>query len=153
MESEGLILLTNDGTLTQRLTHPRYEHDKEYHVLVQGQVKRAVLRTLRAGVELEDGKTAPTQVDRLDESPWGGSSREKTWLRVVLHQGRKRQIRRMCRAVGLTVRRLIRVRIGPLELQDLLPGAYRPLTRAQVRALRTATESSRQQASRSKGAG
>jgi 23S rRNA pseudouridine2605 synthase len=150
LDSEGLILLTNDGLLTQRLTHPRYEHRKEYHVLVQGQVKRVALRTLREGVELEDGKTAPAQVDRLDESPWGGASRGQTWLHIILHQGRKRQIRRMCHEVGLSVQRLIRIRIGPLELQNLSPGVYRPLTRAQVRALRAATEPSRQQASRPK---
>lgn len=140
LDSEGLILLTNDGTLTQRLTHPRYEHDKEYHVLVSGQVKRVILRTLREGVELEDGKTAPAQVERLDEALWGISSRGQTWLRFVLHQGRKRQIRRMCHAVGLTVQRLIRVRIGPLELGDLASGAYRTLTRAEVRTLRATTE-------------
>lgn len=150
LDSEGLVLLTNDGALTQQLTHPRYEHNKEYHVLVSGQVKRAMLRTLKEGVELEDGKTAPAQVDRLDDSPLRTTSRGQTWLRFILHQGRKRQIRRMCRAVGLAVQRLIRIRIGPLELGDLAPGAYRALTRAEVRALQASVEPFRQQESRPK---
>ncbi len=140
LDSEGLILLTNDGALTQKLCHPRYKHAKEYHVLVQGSVKRAALRAWRAGVKLDDGKTASAQAERLDESPWGRAQRGQTWLRMTLHQGQKRQIRRMCHAVGLAVQRLIRVRIGPLKLDDLTPGEYRSLTRAQVRALQSAVK-------------
>jgi len=136
LDSEGLILLTDDGVLTQRLTHPRYEHEKEYHVLVRGKLTTAVLRTLRTGVELEEGPTAPARVDRLPRSPYGLAAMGETWLRIVLHEGRKRQIRRMCEATHLYVVRLVRVRIGPLTLEGLPPGAYRPLTRDELTALR-----------------
>lgn len=138
LDSEGLILLTDDGALTQHLTHPRYEHDKEYHLLVRGHVNAATLRALRTGIDLEEGKTAPARVDQLDRSPWGESQRGETWLRLVLHEGRKRQIRRMCEATHLYVVKLIRVRIGPLTLEGLPPGAYRPLTRDELTALRQA---------------
>lgn len=136
LDSEGLILLTDDGALTQRLSHPRYEHDKEYHVLVRGKVSTAVLRALRTGIELEDGPTAPARVDQLARSPWGNAAPGETWLRIVLHEGRKRQIRRMCEATHLYVVRLVRVRIGPLTLEGLPAGAYRPLTRDELTALR-----------------
>lgn len=136
LDSEGLILLTNDGALTDRLTHPRYEHDKEYHVLVSGQVTRGALQALRQGIALEEGTTSPARVERLDASPWGEPHQRQTWLRIVIHEGRKRQVRRMCNAVGLRVQRLIRVRIGSLELGNLAPGRYRPLTRAEVQHLR-----------------
>jgi pseudouridine synthase len=136
LDSEGLILLTDDGELTQRLTHPRYGHSKEYFVLVRGTPMRNVLRALRQGIELEDGVTAPAQVSQAEETPWGPAPRGQTWLRVVIREGRKRQIRRMCAAVDHPVQRLIRVRVGPVELDDLPLGAYRPLTRAERRRLR-----------------
>ncbi len=136
LDSEGLMLLTDDGALTQHLTHPRYEHDKEYHILVRGHINAATLRALRTGVELDDGKTAPARVDQLQRSPWGSGQRGETWLRLVLHEGRKRQIRRMCEATHLFVVKLVRVRIGPLTLEGLPPGAYRPLTRDELTALR-----------------
>jgi pseudouridine synthase len=136
--SEGLLLLTDDGELTQRLTHPSYEHSKEYMVLVRGTPSPDALRALRAGIELEDGRTAPARVGRVDNTPWGRASRGQMWLRFVLHEGRKRQIRRMCEAVGLEVRRLVRVRIGPIELGDLEAGAHRALTESEVRQLRRA---------------
>jgi 23S rRNA pseudouridine2605 synthase len=134
--SEGLLLLTNDGALTERLTHPRYEHPKEYLVLVDGAPKAEALRALRTGVELEDGKTMPAQVERVSETAWGRAPRGRSWLQIVLHEGRKRQIRRMCAAVDHPVRRLIRVRIGSLELGDLAPGEVRPLTGVELRRLR-----------------
>jgi 23S rRNA pseudouridine2605 synthase len=134
--SEGLILLTDDGPLTHRLTHPRYEHSKEYLVLVRGTPDREAMRELRQGIDLEDGKTAPAKVTRPREVSWGAAPSGHTWLSIVLHEGRKRQIRRMCEAVGHPVRRLIRVRIGPIELGDLAVGAYRPLTRAEEKSLR-----------------
>lgn len=137
LDSEGLILLTDDGALTHRLTHPRYEHDKAYLVLVRGSPGAAALRALREGIELEDGLTAPAQVERVVETPWGHAPRGQAWLRIVIHQGRKRQVRRMCDAVGHRVQRLIRVRVGPIELGDLAPGTYRPLTRAELKSLRT----------------
>jgi 23S rRNA pseudouridine2605 synthase len=122
MDSEGLLLLTDDGDLTQRLTHPSYEHEKEYHVWVDGRPTARTLRRLREGIELEDGFTRPAEVTVLRQEADG------TWLRFVVHEGRKRQLRRMCTAVGHPVRRLLRVRMGPVHLGDLSPGQYRPLT-------------------------
>lgn len=136
LDSEGLLLLTNDGALTQRLTHPRYEHTKEYLVLVQGLPSPGTLRALREGVSLEDGKTAPAEVERRRETRWGRAPRGQSWLRITVREGRKRQIRRMCGVMGHTVKRLIRVRIGPIELGDLPLGAHRRLTRVELRRLR-----------------
>ena len=128
-DSEGLLLLTNDGDLTQRLTHPRYEHEKEYRVLVAGTPGAASLERLRQGIELEEGPSAPARVD-LESSAEG-----LTWLRFVIHEGRKRQLRRMCEAIGHPVQRLIRVRLGSLYLGDLAPGKWRFLTEAEKAAL------------------
>ncbi len=125
MDSEGLMLLTDDGDLTQRLTHPSYEHEKEYHVLVKGQPALRTLELLREGIELEDGFTWPAEVSALRQE------QGDTWLRFVIHEGRKRQLRRMCEAVGHAVRRLIRVRMGPLSLGKLAPGQYRTLTKGE----------------------
>ena len=136
--SEGLLLLTDDGPLTQRLTHPRYEHEKEYFVLVRGEPTVEALRSLRMGIELEDGRTAPARVGRVTNTPWGRAPHDQVWLRFVLREGRKRQIRRMCGAVGLEVRRLIRVRIGPIALGELESGQHRALTADEVRRLRKA---------------
>jgi len=132
MDSEGLLLLTNDGDLMQRLTHPSYEHEKEYHVWVYGQPTTHTLERLREGIELEDGFTRPAQVDVLRREAGG------TWLRFVIHEGRKRQLRRMCKAVGHPVRRLVRVRIGLLTLGNLPPGQYRHLTTQERTLLRKA---------------
>jgi 23S rRNA pseudouridine2605 synthase len=136
LDSEGLILLTDDGALTQRLTHPRYEHEKEYSVLVRGEPDTQALKRLREGIILEDGPTAPAQVSRERRGVWGTAPPGSSYLRLVLHEGRKRQIRRMCAAVGHPVERLIRVRIGPIRLGDLAPGAHRPLTEEEVGRLR-----------------
>jgi pseudouridine synthase len=132
LDSEGLLLLTDDGELTQRLTHPSYEHEREYQVLVEGRPTQNALQRLRAGVELEDGLTsaADVAVIRTDAG--------RTWLRLVIHEGRKRQLRRMCDAVGHPVRRVIRVRMGPLTLGDLRPGQHRPLTAQERTQLRKA---------------
>lgn len=129
-DSEGLIVLTNDGDLAQILLHPRHELEREYHVLVAGTVTADVLRRLSQGVVLDGRPTAPARVERLR------ADRDGLWLRFVIHEGRRRQVRRMCDAVGLTVRRLIRVRIGPLRLGDLPPGKSRRLTPREVEALR-----------------
>jgi pseudouridine synthase len=137
-DSEGLLLLTNDGELTQRLTHPRYEHSKEYLVLVEGTPTTADLDALRAGVELEDGRTAPAEIEQVRTTPWGRAPHGREWLRFVLHEGRKRQIRRMCAAIDHPVRRLVRVRIGPIELGDLPPGKYRSLDQSELQGLRAA---------------
>lgn len=130
LDSEGLILLTNDGQLAHRLTHPRFEVPKTYRVWVEGgPVGQAALRALRDGVELEDGRTAPAQVCTL------GRDR----LEITIREGRNRQVRRMCEAVGHPVSRLARVRFGPLELGDLASGAHRLLTEPEAQALRAAT--------------
>jgi 23S rRNA pseudouridine2605 synthase len=136
--SEGLLLLTDDGELTQRLTHPRYEHEKEYLVLVRGEPSVEVLRALRSGIQLEDGRAAPARVGRVERTQWGHAPQGQVWLRFVLREGRKRQIRRMCDAVDLEVRRLVRVRIESITLGDLEVGKYRTLTDGEVRRLRRA---------------
>jgi 23S rRNA pseudouridine2605 synthase len=125
LDTEGLLLLTNDGELAHRLTHPSFGVEKEYLAQVEGRPSRATLRRLRDGVELEDGPTAPARV----------SATEPDVLRIVIHEGRNRQVRRMCEAVGHPVRRLVRVRIGPLADRRLAPGTWRPLTGDEVRAL------------------
>jgi 23S rRNA pseudouridine2605 synthase len=128
-DSEGLLLLTNDGDLAFRMTHPRFGVEKEYRVLVGGDAGAPALRRLREGVMLDDRRTAPAQVTVA------GRRGADTWLRFVIHEGRKRQIRRMCEAVGLPVRRLIRTRVGPLRLGRLAPGQYRALTESEVKRL------------------
>ena len=135
-ESEGLLLLTNDGGLTHRLTHPRYEREKEYLALVKGRPKDAVLSQLRRGVDLEEGRTAPAKVNRVSRREGLETLPGTTWLRIVVREGRKRQIRRMCAAVRHPIQRLIRVRMGPIELGNLPVGGYRPLSAKEIRRLR-----------------
>lgn len=127
-DSEGLLLLTNDGGLAHRLMHPSHGVEKEYLVSVEGAPSRGVLRTLREGVELDDGMTAPAKVS----APADGM------LRIVLHEGRNRQIRRMCDTVGHPVLRLVRTRIGPLTDGTLGPGESRPLSNEEIRTLEEA---------------
>lgn len=130
--SEGLILLTNDGKLAHRLTHPRYEHEKVYEITVEGQPKVAVLELWRQGVLLDGKMTAPAGVEVLN------LGKESTDLRITMHEGRKRQIRRVAAMLGHPVQRLLRTHIGPLALGDLPPGQWRHLTPAEVRALKKA---------------
>jgi len=131
-ESEGLILLTDDGELAYRLTHPRYQVEKEYHVLVEGHPSLEVLSRWRSGrVPLEE-RPAPARVEVLR------TEGEMTWLRVVLREGRKRQIRLVAEALGHPVRRLVRVRLDGLRLGKLPPGAWRPLRPEEVARLRRA---------------
>ncbi len=127
-DSEGLILLTNDGGLTQRLTHPSFGVEKEYLVSVEGELRPGSLRTLRQGVDLEDGVTAPAKVSQISPG----------LLRIVIHEGRNRQIRRMCAAVGHPVTRLVRTRIGTITDSSLGPGEWRDLERAEVREIEAA---------------
>lgn len=130
LESEGLILLTNDGELANRLTHPRYGHEKEYRVLVASRPDARQLEAWRHGVVLEDGyRTAQAQV-RLE-----GLSGKGAWLRVILKEGRKRQIREMGRMTGLLVLRIQRIRIGSLLLGEMKPGQWRNLRPDEIRAL------------------
>jgi 23S rRNA pseudouridine2605 synthase len=129
-ETEGLLLLTNDGDLTHRLTHPSFGVEKEYLAEVEGVPTRAEVRRLREGVDLDDGPTAPARV-----APAPGADGERAALLIVIHEGRNRQVRRMCEAIGHPVRRLVRTRIGPIADRALAPGDWRPLTPAEVRAL------------------
>ena len=118
--SEGLLVLTNDGELAYQLTHPAFGVEKEYVVEVEGVLSREALGRLRRGVQLEDGATAPARVQRLGP----GSAR------IVVHEGRNRQVRRMCEAVGHPVRRLVRTRVGPLSDAHLPPGKRESSRRA-----------------------
>ena len=131
-DSEGLVLITNDGELTQLLLHPSHEVEREYYVLAWGPVLPEQLRRLRSGVDLDGRPTAPAEVGVVE------TGRDGVWLRFVIHEGRNRQVRRMCAAVGLEVRRLVRTRIGPIGLADLPSGRYRPLRQREVDALRGA---------------
>jgi 23S rRNA pseudouridine2605 synthase len=132
VDSSGLILLTNDGELANRLMHPRYEVGKRYRVRVQGTPSKAALAALRRGVELEDGRTAPAEVE-----PLGPGGRESV-LEIVIHEGRKRIVRRMLEAVGHPVIALERTAIGPLELGRLHVGGSRRLRPAEVDRLKDA---------------
>ena len=127
--TEGLLLLTNDGELTNALTHPKFEHEKEYVVLVEGRPNEGTLKSWKRGVLLEGEKTAPAKVEIMS------AEREQTWLRVIMHEGRKRQIREVAGMLGHKVKYLQRVRLGPLELGELKLGRWRRLTSAEVRSL------------------
>lgn len=130
-DAEGLLLLTNDGPLTYRLTHPRHGIPRVYHVLVEGRADAAALGALRRGVLLEDG---PARADAAVRLPGAGPG--VVWLALTLGEGRYREVKRLCRAVGLRVRRLVRVEFGPLRLGRLAPGRWRELTEREVEALR-----------------
>lgn len=130
LPSEGLILLTNDGELANLLTHPRHRHTKEYHAYVEGHPDDKTLEQWRHGVFLDGRRTAPAQVFIL------GHERNFTWLRVVLREGRKRQIRRVAAMLGHPVHRLIRVRVGPVHLGALRPGKWRQLNERELEQLK-----------------
>jgi 23S rRNA pseudouridine2605 synthase len=132
-DTTGALLLTNDGPLGHRLAHPRYGVEKVYEVEVEGAPGEGALAVLREGVDLDDGRTAPARARVL------GRDRDATVLELVLHEGRKHQVKRMCDAVGYPVRRLHRSRYAGLELGDLAPGAWRELTTDEVASLRRAT--------------
>ena len=127
-DTEGLLLLTNDGELAHRLTHPSFGVEKEYVAELQGSPSRAALRRLREGIQLDDGVTAPARAALLEPSV----------LRLTIHEGRNRQVRRMCDAIGHPVVRLIRTRIGPLADRSLAPGAWRELAGDELRSLQRA---------------
>ena len=129
-DTEGVLLITNDGEMTQGLLHPRFEIDKVYHAEVRGTVTEEKLNRLRCGVLLEDGMTAPARVRLLSQK------QDKTAVEVVLHEGRNRQVRRMFSAIGCHVCALRRVRFGALTLTGLSCGASRHLTADEVRGLR-----------------
>lgn len=128
-ETEGLLLLTNDRPLVNLLTHPSRGVEKEYFAHLAGDLTPAGLRQMRNGVELDDGLTAPAKASLV----------EPRVLRLVIHEGRNRQVRRMCDALGAPVVRLVRTRVGPLRLVGLAPGEWRELTRAELLALGKST--------------
>jgi 23S rRNA pseudouridine2605 synthase len=124
-DTEGLLLLTNDGDLAHRITHPSHGVEKEYLVHVRGRLTAGELRRLREGVELDDGVTAPADASQ----PQPGV------IRLTIHEGRNRQVRRMCDAIGHPVLRLVRTRIGPITDRSLRPGDWRELSTGERRAL------------------
>ena len=132
LDSEGLILLTNDGVVTHQLTHPSFEHEKEYHVEVAPRPLENQLTAWRKGIILEDGsltQPAGVWIEHQDS--------EGAWLRVILKEGKKRQIRRMAECSGLQVLRLIRVRMANVKLGDLLPGEWRELDQKEINELQS----------------
>jgi 23S rRNA pseudouridine2605 synthase len=128
-DTEGLLVMTNEGDLAQLLNHPRHGVEKEYLAEVDGAPSPSALRRLREGIELDDGITQPASVQLVQRQ--GGQAA----LSITIHEGRKRQVRRMCDAIGHPVRRLVRVRIGPVTDRALRPGTWRALTPNEVRAL------------------
>jgi len=144
LDSEGLVLLTDDGWLIHRLSHPRYYHPKTYLVQVEGQPEAEALQALRHGVMVKGRRTAKARVESLAFAPdlpprevpiRYRKSVPTTWLRIVLTEGRKRQVRHMTAAVGHPTLRLVRVALGPVELGSLAPGEWQPLTPGQLDAL------------------
>ena len=130
LDSEGLILMTNDGKMANRLTHPRYEHEKEYEVFVITQPDQEQLDIWRRGVVMEDGyRTLPAKVEVINNANNG------TWLRITLKEGKKRQIRKVGSRIGMPVGKIKRVRIGPLKLGKLRSGEWRYLTEREVQKL------------------
>jgi 23S rRNA pseudouridine2605 synthase len=128
-DTEGLLLLTNDGDLAHGLTHPSRGVPKTYLAEVAGLPGRAALRRLREGVDLEDGRTAPARARVAQTTPTGAA------VEIVIHEGRNRQVRRMCEVVGHPVRRLVRTGFGPLRDNRLAPGQWRPLRPSEIRSL------------------
>lgn len=137
VDSTGLLLLTNDGELTFRLTHPRWGVEKEYRAVVRGRPGAQELRKLREGVQIESGVTSPARVEEM------GSRNGNTLLGITVHEGRKRQIRLMAAAVGHPVVELQRVRVGPIKLGNLPPGKWRYLSSQEIQALKKAVAGSR----------
>ena len=136
MDTEGLLLITNDGDLTHRLTHPSFGIEKEYLVEVDGSMGRGHLRALREGVELDDGMTAPAKAQQVASNV----------IKLTIHEGRNRQVRRMCAALGFTVTRLVRIRIGALADRSLAPGEWRELNLDEIRKLEELTALAERQA-------
>jgi pseudouridine synthase len=133
-ETEGLLLMTSDGDLAARLTHPRHEVERVYEAFVAGNPSEDALEKLRRGVFLDGRRTAPAQVRRGGTS--GKGAKQLTKVTIGLHEGRNRQVRRMCASVGHPVRRLTRTRMGPIGLGDLRPGQWRDLTPKEIEKLK-----------------
>lgn len=143
-DSEGLMLLTDDGEMIHRLTDPRFEHPKTYCVQVEGEVTEAALEALRRGIVLRGERTKPAQAALIPDPGFAPRAKPARnyhptpWLTITVREGKKRQVRRMTAAVGLPCLRLVRVSLGPLELGDLRPGQWRELTTREQRLLRRA---------------
>ncbi|CAM5792129.1 MULTISPECIES: pseudouridine synthase [Brevibacillus] len=132
-DTSGLLLLTNDGEMAHMLTHPSYEMDKVYRAWVKGVPAREKVSQLESGIRLEDGMTAPAQAKLLKTT----SARDRSLLELTIHEGRNRQVRRMCEAIGHPVLSLERIQLGFLTLEGLQPGQYRPLTSAEVEKIKS----------------
>jgi len=145
LRSEGLLLFTDNGELANRLTHPRYEHTKEYRVLVEGHPDRQVLDSWRNGVLLDEQMTLPARIEVVEETP------DRTWLRVVLREGRKRQIRRVASLLGHYAVKLVRVRVGPIWIGQLKPGEWRYLSSKEIEWLEQLVQKPRQAARHPRG--
>ena len=128
-DTTGLLILTNDGELTNLLTHPRYEKNKTYKLTINGFVSDQQIQNMRKGIRLEDGITAPAKVVVID------SNKNENILEMTIHEGRNRQIRRMCKAIGINLTQLERVAIGNLRDSSLKPGKYRELTKKEIEGL------------------
>jgi pseudouridine synthase len=138
LDTAGLLIFTNDGELAHRLTHPRYGIEKEYHALVGGRPSQKTLGALRQGVDIGDYVTLPADAE-FASPPYGHHEQEGAmWIRLVIHEGRKRQVRLMCAALGHPVRELIRTRVGGVRLGRLTSGEARPLTAHELSSLRRA---------------
>ena len=142
--SEGLLLLTNDGDLAHRITHPRYQHEKEYLARVEGTPNMDTLARMQTGIFYQGEKLRADAVKILHHldataraQKWNAAPRGECWLKIILHEGKKREIRHLCGAVGHPVKQLIRVRIGPVQLGALPVGQWRALTATEVRALKS----------------
>ncbi len=129
-ESEGLMLLTNDGKLTHILTHPRFEHQKVYRVAIEGMPAHGIIQDWRQGVELDGKQTMPVKIEVLHQQ------KDHTWLRMTMREGRKRQIRRVAALLGHPATKLIREEIGPIQLGNLQPGKWQHLSDEEVRKLK-----------------
>jgi 23S rRNA pseudouridine2605 synthase len=136
-DSEGLLILTDDGGLAHKIAHPSFELDKVYEVEATGALSESGRRKLESGVELDGRPTSPAAVEVLR------ASHNRTRARITIHEGRKRQVRRMFEAVGHQVKSLVRIRVGPLELGELSPGEWRRLTADELAALREALDEGR----------
>lgn len=148
-DSEGLLLLTNDGSLQHRLSHPRFGHPRTYWVQVEGVPDQSALNSLRQGVEIQTYRTRPAKVEILPATPplpprdppiRFRKTVPTTWLAITLTEGRNRQVRRMTAAVGFPTLRLVRAAIAHLQLQDLVPGQWRDLTPLELKLLRQLTQ-------------
>ena len=133
--SQGLILLSNDGELANRLTHPRYEHEKEYHVLIKNAPDEKQIKAWRRGIVLENGHhSLPADVSIIRHK------KQETWLKIIMREGKKRQIRETGKLLGIPVKRIIRTRIATVELGSLKSGEWRYLTEKEIHELRRAAQ-------------